>query len=64
MDLPLGAYQVSGEYAAIMAAAERGWLDGRRALLEATTSIVRAGADFVITYAAADMAGWLREDAR
>jgi len=64
IDLPLGAYQVSGEYAAIMAAAERGWLDGRRALLEATTSIVRAGADFVITYAAADIAGWLREDAR
>jgi porphobilinogen synthase len=55
---------VSGEYACIAAAAERGWLDRRRTLLETTTSIVRAGATFVITYAAADIAGWLREDAR
>jgi len=61
-DVPIGAYQVSGEYAAIEAAASRGWLDRRRALLEATTSIVRAGATFVITYGAADLAGWIRED--
>ncbi len=60
-DVPLGAYQVSGEYASIEAAARNGWIDRRRALLETTTSIVRAGADFVITYAAADVAGWLRE---
>ena len=60
-DVPLGAYQVSGEYATIEAAARNGWIDRRRALLETTTAIVRAGADFVITYAAADLAGWLRE---
>ncbi len=63
-DLPIGAYQVSGEYASIAAAAQNGWLDRRRALLEATTSIVRAGASFVITYAAAEIAEWLREDPR
>jgi porphobilinogen synthase len=63
-DVPIGAYQVSGEYAAIAAAAERGWLDRRRALMESTTSIVRAGASFVITYAAAEIAGWIREDVR
>ena len=63
-DLPIGAYQVSGEYASIAAAAQKGWLDRRRALLEATTSIVRAGASFVITYAAAEIAEWLREDPR
>ena len=45
-----------------LAAAERGWLDGRRAMTEAITSIVRAGAGVVITYAAADLATWLRED--
>jgi porphobilinogen synthase len=61
-DLPIAAYQVSGEYAMLMAAAERGWLDGRRALTEAITSIVRAGAGIVITYAAADLAGWLAEE--
>ena len=60
--LPIGAYQVSGEYASIVAAAERGWLDRRRALTEATTSILRSGAGFVITYAAADLATWSRED--
>ena len=61
-DLPVAAYQVSGEYAMIRAAAERGWLDGRRVMLEAITSIVRAGAGIVLTYAAADIATWLRED--
>jgi porphobilinogen synthase len=60
-DVPIGAYQVSGEYASIEAAAERGWLDRRRALTESTTSILRAGAGFVITYAAADLAAWARE---
>jgi porphobilinogen synthase len=63
-DAPIGAYQVSGEHAMIAAAAEQGWIDGRRTQLEALTSIVRAGASFVITYAAADVAGWLREDGR
>ena len=60
-DVPIGAYQVSGEFAAIEAAAQRGWLDRRRALTESTTAILRAGAGFVITYAAADLAGWARE---
>ena len=61
-DLPIAAYQVSGEYAMLAAAAERGWIDGRRATMEAVTGIVRAGAGIVITYAAADLATWLRED--
>ena len=61
-DVPVAAYQVSGEFAMIAAAAERGWLDGRRAMTEAVTAIVRAGASMVITYAAADLATWLREE--
>ena len=58
-DLPIAAYQVSGEYAMIEAASQRGWLDRRAALLESVGAIVRAGAGIVITYAAADLAGWL-----
>ena len=61
-DLPIAAYQVSGEFAMIAAAAERGWLDGRRTMTEAVTAIVRAGAGIVITYAAADIATWIREE--
>ena len=61
-DVPIAAYQVSGEFAMIAAAAERGWLDGRRAMTEAVTGIVRAGAGIVITYAAADLATWWREE--
>lgn len=60
-DVPIAAYQVSGEYAQIEAAARLGWLDRQRTHLEALTSIVRAGASFVITYAAGDVAAWLRE---
>jgi porphobilinogen synthase len=60
-DLPLAAYQVSGEAAMIEAAAERGWIDRRGAVLESLTAIVRAGAGIVITYFAADAAEWLRE---
>ena len=60
-DLPLAAYQVSGEAAMIEAAAERGWIDRRGAILETLTSIVRAGASVVVTYFAADAAAWLRE---
>lgn len=60
-DLPLAAYQVSGEAAMIEAAAERGWLDRRSAVLESVTAIVRAGAGIVITYFAEDVARWLRE---
>jgi porphobilinogen synthase len=63
-DVPIAAYQVSGEFAMIAAASERGWLDGRRAMTEAVTAIVRAGAGIVITYAAADLATWLREAGR
>src|SRR5690606_6211606 len=51
-DVPLAAYHVSGEYAMIKAAAERGWLDGERAMHEAVVSIKRAGADLILTYAA------------
>ncbi len=61
-DLPVAAYQVSGEFAMVAAAAERGWVDGRRVLLESVTSMVRAGAGMVITYAAADLATWIAED--
>jgi porphobilinogen synthase len=61
-DVPIAAYQVSGEFAMIAAASERGWLDGQRAMTEAVTAIVRAGAAIVITYAAADLAAWLREE--
>jgi len=60
-DLPVAAYQVSGEYAAIVAAAERGWLDRRAAALETLTAIARAGAGIIVTYFAADAAGWLAE---
>ncbi|HVD02448.1 MAG TPA: porphobilinogen synthase [Candidatus Dormibacteraeota bacterium] len=61
-DLPLAAYQVSGEAAMIEAAAERGWIDRRTVVLESLTAIVRAGAQVVMTYFAADAATWLRED--
>jgi porphobilinogen synthase len=57
---PVAAYNVSGEYAAIKAAAERGWLDERAVVLEALTGIRRAGADIVVTYHAKDVAQWLR----
>ncbi|MGQ0551167.1 MAG: porphobilinogen synthase [Armatimonadota bacterium] len=57
--LPLAAYWVSGEYAMLKAAAAAGWLDEQRATLEVLTAIRRAGADLIITYAAADAARWL-----
>jgi porphobilinogen synthase len=60
-DVPLAAYQVSGEYAALHAAADRGWLDLRRGALESLTGISRAGADVIITYFALDAAAWLSE---
>jgi porphobilinogen synthase len=58
-DVPLAAYHVSGEYAMIHAAAERGWIDGDRAMEEALVAIKRAGADLILTYAAADLAAKL-----
>ncbi len=57
--VPVAAYQVSGEYAMITAAAANGWVDSRAAVLEALTCIRRAGADIVLTYWAAEAAGWL-----
>jgi porphobilinogen synthase len=59
--VPVAAYHVSGEYAQIEAAAANGWIDRRAAHVEAVTSIVRAGADVVLTYAALDLAAWLVE---
>jgi len=58
---PMAAYHVSGEYAMIKAAAQNGWLDERRTVLETLTSIRRAGADLILTYHAKDAADWLRE---
>jgi porphobilinogen synthase len=60
-DAPIAAYNVSGEYAMVKAAAANGWIDEKRIVLEILTGIVRAGADFVLTYHAADAARWLRE---
>ena len=62
-DAPIAAYNVSGEYAMVKAAAGQGWIDERRIALEILTGIVRAGADFVLTYHAKDAAKWLREGA-
>jgi porphobilinogen synthase len=59
-DVPIAAYQVSGEYSMVEAAVERGWLDRRRTVLETLTSIRRAGADLILTYWAVQAAGWLR----
>lgn len=58
--VPLAAYNVSGEYAMVKAAAARGWLDERRVVLEILTAIKRAGADLILTYHALDAARWLR----
>ena len=63
VDLPIAAYQVSGEYSAIKAAAAAGYLDERAAAVEVTTAVKRAGADLIITYFAEQLAGWLREGA-
>ncbi|RRD47198.1 porphobilinogen synthase [Tessaracoccus sp. OH4464_COT-324] len=58
--VPVAAYQVSGEYSMIEAAAERGWLDRRAAICESVTAIVRAGADIVLTYWGLELAQWLK----
>ena len=60
-DLPLAAYNVSGEYAMVKAAARAGWLDERSVVLEALTGIKRAGADIILTYHALEAARWLAE---
>jgi porphobilinogen synthase len=58
-EVPLAAYNVSGEYAMLKAAAQNGWIDERAAVLEVLGALRRAGADFIITYHAKDAAGWL-----
>ena len=62
VDLPVVAYQVSGEFSMVKAAAERGWIDGERVMMESLTGIVRAGADIVLTYFAIDAARVLKEN--
>ena len=62
-DAPLAAYNVSGEYAMVKAAAQNGWVDEKRIVYEILTGIVRAGADFILTYHAREAAQWLREGA-
>ena len=61
VDVPVAAYQVSGEYSMVEAAAERGWIDRERMVIESVTSIHRAGADIVLTYWAAEVARWIAE---
>jgi porphobilinogen synthase len=61
-DLPLAAYQVSGEYAMLKAAAQNGWIDERRAAIESLIGIKRAGADMIITYYAKEAARWIAEE--
>jgi porphobilinogen synthase len=58
-DVPVGAYNVSGEYSMVKAAVQQGWLDEQRVALEVLTSIQRAGADIILTYHAKDVARWL-----
>jgi porphobilinogen synthase len=60
-DVPVGAYNVSGEYAMVKAAAQKGWIDEQRVVLEILTGIHRAGADLILTYHAKDAARWLKK---
>ena len=59
-NLPVAAYNVSGEFAMVKAAAQRGWLDEKACILEIVTAIKRAGADFIVTYHAKEVASWLK----
>ena len=59
---PLCAYNVSGEYAMVKAAAQNGWIDERRVVLESLTCMKRAGATMIITYHAKDAARWLKDE--
>ena len=61
VDVPVAAYQISGEYSMIEAAAAHGWIDRRAAITESVLGIKRAGANMVLTYWASDLAGWLKE---
>jgi porphobilinogen synthase len=60
VDVPVCAYNVSGEYSMVKAAAQKGWLDEKRVVLESLTGLKRAGAGIVITYWAKDVARWLK----
>ncbi len=61
VDVPVGAYNVSGEYSMVKAAAGKGWIEEKRVVMEILTGIRRAGADFIVSYHAKDAAGWLKE---
>lgn len=61
IELPISAYNVSGEYAMVKAAAERGWIDERRVTMESLLSMKRAGAERIMTYHAKEVATWLQE---
>ena len=61
IDLPVAAYNVSGEFSMVKAAGQLGWIDEKRVALEMLTSIKRAGADLILTYFAKDAAKWLNE---
>ena len=60
--LPIAAYNISGEYAMVKAAAERGWIDGERAMAEVLLSFKRAGADIILTYFAKEFAQYLKKN--
>ena len=60
-DIPIAAYNVSGEYAMVKAAAANGWIDEKRIIIETLTGIKRAGADMIITYHAMEAARWLND---
>jgi porphobilinogen synthase len=60
-DVPVAAYNVSGEYAMVKAAAQKGWLDEQRVVLEILTGVQRAGAGIILTYHAKDVARWLKQ---
>jgi porphobilinogen synthase len=59
-DVPIAAYNVSGEFSMVKAAAKNGWIDEKRVVLEILTGIQRAGADMILTYHAKDVARWLK----
>ncbi len=63
IDLPIAAYNVSGEYAMIKAGDQLGWIDGNKVMMESLTAIKRAGADMILTYFALEAARQLRSDA-
>ena len=60
--MPLAAYNVSGEYSMVKAAAQNGWIDEKRIVMENLTAIKRAGADIIITYHALEAARWIDEE--